>query len=258
VRREIAASALQINASFYVECEESYGGGHNMLRAALPPIQNAHARHMAACHTHDLSRLFGLPRAQETRVFAGVFSYGRMMQQLEYLHQYGRPRPYADHIRPACLVFVRDPVTRFESCYNEYFRGSGPPLASKTLEEVETLLTSIQHGGFGCSNEILRFFGEDDDARVNAGNVSDAVIADAKRRLDSCIVGNMVERASETRARVRRHFPWLVLTGRNAGHRSGAHPPLRADVLQRLRDHQRVDVELYAHAMAQLKTRRQR
>jgi hypothetical protein len=221
-----------------------------MLRAALPPINNAYARHMAACHTLDISRLFGLPNAAETRVFAGVFSYGRMLQQLEYLHQYGHPRPYADRIRPSCLVFVRDPVTRVESCYNEYLRGSGPPLANKTLEEIDALLTSTQNGGFGCSNEILRYFGGDDnDARVNAGNVSEAVINEAKQRLDSCVVGNMVERASETRARVRHHFPWLVLTGQNKGHRSGPRPPLRAEVVRRIREHQRVDVELYEYAM---------
>ena len=255
VRREIAASAVQINASFYIECEEGYGH-HNMLRAALPPIQNAYARHMAACHTHDLSRLFGLPTAQKTSVFAGVFSFGRTMQQLEYLHRYGHPRPYADRIRPSCLVFVRDPVTRFNSCYNEYFRGHGPPLANKTLGEIDALLTSTQNGGIGCSNEILRYFGgDDDDARVNAGNVSDTVIADAKRQLDSCVVGNMVERAAETRALVRRHFPWLVLTGQNKGHRSGASPPLRAEVVRRIREHQYVDMELYEYAMNRFATR---
>jgi hypothetical protein len=225
-----------------------------MLHAALPPINNAYARHMAACHTLDISRLFGLPNAAETSVFAGVFSYGRMMQQLEYLHHYGHPRPYADRIRPSCLVFVRDPVTRFDSCYNEYFRGHGPPLANKTLEEVETLLTSTQNGGFGCSNEILRFFGDDDDARVNAGNVSNAVINEAKQRLDACVVGNMVEHASETRARVRRHFPWLVLTGRNVGHRSGPRHPLRAEVVRRIREHQRIDIELYNYAMRRFET----
>jgi hypothetical protein len=253
VRREIAASAVQINASFYIECE-LYGGHHNMLHAALPPINNAYARHMAACHTLDISRLLGLPHAQKTSVFAGVFSYGRMLQQLEYLHHYGHPRPYADRIRPMCLVFVRDPVARFESCYNEYFRGSGPPLANKTLREVETLLRSTQNGGFGCSNEILRFFGDDDDARVNAGNVTRETVEDAKQRLDACVVGNMVERNAETRALVRHHFPWLTLTGHNTGHRSGPRHPLRAEVVQRIREHQRIDIELYNYAMRRFET----
>jgi hypothetical protein len=100
----------------------------------------------------------------------------------------------------------------------------------------------------------LRFFGDDDDARVNAGNVSDAVINEAKQRLDACVVGNMVEHASETRARVRHNFPWLALTGQNTGHRSGPRHPLRAEVVQRIREHQRVDVELYEYAMNRFET----
>ena len=251
MRRYIALAASALNISFFVPWEGKIPG--NLLPASLPILQQGHNYH--------LDYALGHPRAKELAVVAGPFHWD-VFGQLQLLRE-GRNGTWAGrgkatstyaqirHVASSasCLVLYREPVARWQSCYEEYFRHRVPATLGRPVEQLpesllHTLLLNYTDGQFGCTNELARWLSPDSgwgDQRVNQGQLSRAAVQEVKRRLGTCVVGNMVSREAETWRVLDHFFPWLKAAstqcampghsagceGRHSTHRPSTELPVR-------------------------------
>ena len=115
VRKEIANSSVHANLSYFVACEEHFGGD-NLVRRAVQPDAGREAwrrgwtdeRHMQSCHNYGLQRLLGSTAAgRSASVFAAPFFWEATLRELGVLRGFGRAVPYGrSRPRVSCLVLV--------------------------------------------------------------------------------------------------------------------------------------------------------
>ena len=265
LRKELAHSASSHRLSFFIPCTEGIGSStSNLVRQLVPwsknggdPVDAPHRRHLTSCRFEDLSLLAWDPAGRNASVFGGCFYWDKTMMQLSLLQAWQvvneRPTPQA-----SCLILVREPVARFQSCYEEYFRSGGPsapiegggalprPLGELSHSEVADVVANFSdvRRGQSCNNEIARWIGPTSD---NGG-----AIQETKRRLARCVVGDMTTRRADT-VRVLRHwFPWIHSAGINNGHHSKHMPEgqLPYDTRELILQYNELDAQLYDFAMA--------
>ena len=156
-----------------------------------------------------------------------------------------------------CFILVRDPVSRFVSCYNERFAPAFGmrPIEELTPSELDSTLVNYTDGQFGCSNEIARWLSPSGrgDRAINEGRILEEDIEETKRRIETCVVGNTVGRCADTQTVVAHWLPWLPVTCENSGHRSqrkrASTEQLPEAVRRAILRTNKLDMELYAAAM---------
>lgn len=251
VRPQVADSAVALGLKFFIPCQEGKKGN------AIPRGTS----HGVSCNFYHFEGFYLDGSGKNVAVLAGHF-YWNDVHRLSYwsakeastLPEKKVVRPYAD-LEPqfSCFILVRDPVSRFESCYRERFK----PLLRYEVADIpasllEDVLSNYTDGLHGCSNEIARFLspvGWDDEV-VNVGNISRDAIEQTKSRISKCIIGNTAERCDDTAKTVKHWFPWMKFACRNEGHKyTGERTALPSAARSQILKHNELDVALYNYSM---------
>ena len=158
MRTDVAVSARNAQVGFYVPCEgdERVPSKLNAVMATMPRPRGTSWQHTwdsCRSHSRSISILAAHEIAANVSVFAGIFTYDTFVQDLATLRFWPRITPsdwmnedkklprwsQEDHYDPAaadsdahpltsrrvpmtCLVLVREPITRFLSCYGHYWQ----------------------------------------------------------------------------------------------------------------------------------------
>jgi len=253
IRQCVAQGASKLHEAFFVPCHEKVEGN------VIPPSTD----HAVSCNNYNWDWTIGL-HSNNIAAFAGHF-YWHDLGQLS-----GAFLSVRDHLRGAspssyryaelepaysCLVIVRDPLSRFESCYNERLSEAFNHRSIADLRplELDDALTNFTDGLHGCNNEIARFLSPNGwgDQKVNDGDLSEDLVLETKRRLSSCVIGNVVADCNSTQSVIQRFFPWISFQcDKNHGNPSGMeNKEIPAWAKQAILKKNALDVELYNHAM---------
>ena len=253
IRPNVARAAARHSLRSFVPCNEKFRPS-NEITAMLSG--DAGSKHSLSCNQYWLSNPIARS-VKKVSVYAGHFYYDstRWLRN-DYSDLFRVRRTQLPRPTFSCLIIVREPVSRFVSCYTERFeRTYGKPIEQLTDAELDEALVNASEvlPPHGCSNEIARWLSPVgwDDRAVNQGKFSSDELDETKRRLASCSIGNVVDYPNET-ARVIEHWhPWLFadFTGANTGHRSGHVATVSERQRQLIRSRNRVDTELYEFAM---------
>ena len=259
-RPRLAQAADELNLTFFVPCLEKRD------RNSVNKIGLPRGDHMASCHQYHLGSLVGR-RLNRISVFAGHFFWDASALQSPSVMVPGTA-PFS------CFIMVREPVSRFQSCYTERFQKTiGLPLNKLSMRVLNGVLTNYSEKGSampqGCNNEIARWISPDTawgDAHANRGELSLEAIDETKRRLSLCTIGDVSARADDTLRVIRHWHPWLATYYRaeayipghythvNSGHTSKlAHYPreaLPSATIAAIRQANTLDLNLYSFAMA--------
>lgn len=215
LRRALAEAGAALNLSHFIPCLEASKGSW------IPRIAGStQIAHLRSCHTYHLDALVARPLHTKAPVlYAGHFPYH--MSSWFGAHGWSERNGARQPVSPSakrpfsCIMFIREPVHRFQSCYNERLaRGMGyRPLVSLSREELSRVLVQTD-GVHSCSNEIVRWaapthaWGEDRNNRPGLF-LTEEELMETKRRMDQCVVANIVEHCESTVQVVAHWFPWL-------------------------------------------------
>jgi len=253
IRQSVAQGASNLKEDFFVPCQEKVKGN------VIPPSTD----HAVSCNNYNWDWTIGL-HSNSIAAFAGHF-YWHDLGQLSGAFLSVRDHLSGDfpssfrysEVEPAysCLVVVRDPLSRFESCYNERLSEAFDHRSIADLRpfELDDALTNFTDGLHGCNNEIARFLSPNGwgDQKVNDGDLSEDLILETKRRLSSCVIGNVVADCKSTERVIQRSFPWIPFQcDQNNGNPSDIEKKeMPAWAYRAILKKNALDVELYNHAM---------
>ena len=116
----------------------------------------------------------------------------------------------------SCILAVREPVERFQSCYKERLSAGmgGRPLENLSSPELLEVFKQTD-GMHSCSNEIARWiapttaWGEE---RLSEPGIilSTDELLETQRRMNRCVVVNIIKDCDGTVQVLRYWFPWLA------------------------------------------------
>ena len=255
----LSAAGESLNLSHFIPCFESYP--HSFLANA--PERHTAAAHLRSCQTYHLDALLARQTAKAPALYVGHFPFhmsewfGALGWRQSGVRQRAQARSYS------CIMFVRSPISRFESCYAERLARGGRPLANLSREELSRALVETE-GVHSCTNEIARWVAPTNswgEERLRASGLvlTEDELREAKRRMDQCVVANIIESCEPTVELLATKFPWLspflsarrLCTSRKHSHASGAvrQTELAAWQRQKIAKHNLQDLELYEHGM---------
>lgn len=219
MRENLAQAADKLQLRRFIPCEDGVP-----CEVLEPPQQTA--KFVDGSGTAVLSETeHGLSKyAAGFHVYGGHFYWPSMVKAM-YLAEFMEPRIEPVELQFDCLVMVRQPVSRVESCWN--FRmiqanlGSmdrPPPIAEMSKSAIESELpTAMSSYGEGCNNEALRVLSNSGRAeesvnwltsRKQWSPASSVVLQETLEHMQHCVVGVM-ERCEDTQKAVRGFFPWF-------------------------------------------------
>jgi len=244
IRPYVAEGASKLHVKFFVPCQEKVEGN----------VISRDTNHTISCNNYNWDWTIGR-HSNEISVFAGHFYWHdlhHLSGGLQSAHRYSELAP-----KYSCLVIVRDPLSRFESCYNERFAKAwnNRSIADLMPFELDDVLANFTDGLHGCNNEIARFLSPNGwgDKRVNDGSLSEEQILETKKRLSSCVIGNVVADCNSTKTFIRRSFPWIPFQcDKNHGHhntQTNLKNVIPEWAKRAILKKNALDVELYKHAM---------
>ena len=273
LRDMLANSAEQLGITHFIPCYENHN--HSWIGQQFRPYR---LRHTQSCHMYSLDLLLGRARSNNSTasntpaIYAGHFPF----HQSENIGAYGWLQKYGVEQTASndftCIMLVREPVDRFASCYRERLsRGlNGMSLDNMTEDELSELSTRTD-GTHTCVNELVRWVapvqGRGEEPMSSPGLIlTDDELEETKRRMDKCVVANLVGNCSETMEVLIHWFPWLLSASRarnpcNLGS-SGTQlhatqstqeqlkPSLPLQVRRAIAKQNLQDVELYQYAMS--------
>jgi len=241
IRPYVAQGARKLHVKFFIPCQEAVKGN------IIPPSTD----HGVSCNNYHWDWAIGR-HSPDISAFAGHFYW----QDLHYLSGASSAHRYSE-LAPqySCLVIVREPVSRFESCYHERLSEAFNHRSIADLKplELDDALNNFTDGLHGCNNEIARFLSPNGwgDQAVNDGDLSEAQVLETKKRLSSCVIGNVVADCGSTKTVIQRSFPWIPFQcDKNNGHHFANHKkeiPAWANLA--ILKKNALDVDLYNHAM---------
>ena len=295
LRQALVLAAEKLRLSHFVPCYANRPG--SWLKSSTRFNGTSAARR--ACHTYGIDSLLSRPRAWQARerwalpfgqsspaLYAGhmPFHVGDSLGVYGWSETFGvDPGPSGG--RFDCLLIVRHPVSRFRSCYNERLAptlGGGRELASLSAEELRVAVGRTD-GLHSCINEIARWVGPTlawGEPRLSRPGLTlnAEELAESRRRIDQCVVGNLVDHCSKTVKLLSHHYSWLAPTlhaqslcdkkcarpGRCHAHAStrqlrlgsgsSARQPLPSWLHNAVAELNLQDLELYRHAMRRFRT----
>lgn len=171
------------------------------------------------------------------------------------------------HQQFSCILAVREPVARFQTCYQERLSAGIGGRSLKNLSSPELLeVLKLTDGLHGCSNEMARWiaptaaWGED---RLSEPGItlSTGELEETQRRINRCVVVNIHEDCDGAVQVIRHWFPWLAneidqarFCGKQptAGNLTTPHHEASAMTQRQwhvIAKHNLQDVELYEYAM---------
>lgn len=228
LREALVLAAETLRLSHYVPCYAHRAGSWLQPGEGLAGQRSSSAARRG-CHTYGTDSLLSRPRAappsqlpfgqSAPALYAGhmPFLVSQSLGAYGWTQREGvASSPSNGHFD--CVLAVREPVARFRSCYNERLAPAlgGRDLGNLTAEELRGAVGRTD-GMHTCVNEIARWvaptsgWGELRNSR--AGLYLDAdELAEARRRIDSCVVADLVDACSQTVGLLAYHFPWLAPT----------------------------------------------
>lgn len=249
IRPYVAKGASRLKVKFFIPCQESVEG--NVIPASTD--------HAVSCNNYNWDWVLGR-KSNTISAYAGHFYWHdlhSMSGGIQLAHRYSEIAP-----KYSCLVIVRDPVSRFESCYNERFSDAfnKRQIAELTPLELDDALNNFTDGLHGCNNEIARFLSPNGwgDKAVNDGDLSEDAVSETKKRLSSCVIGNVVADCESTKTFIERSFPWIPFEcNKHSGHHYAEEKKevpewAKTAILKK----NALDVELYNHAMEVFESQR--
>jgi hypothetical protein len=262
--REVLVNAGQaLKLSYYIPCFAGQPGSWLELLSSDKP-SGVRRR----CNTYSIDGLLERPQEPSTSTFmqaapslyAGHLPY-HVSTQFGAALGGGRTPQQRPSGQFSCILAVREPVARFQSCYEERLSAGMGGRAFDNLSSPELIDVFKRTDGFhSCSNEITRWiaptaaWGEE---RLSESGVtlSASELAETQRRMNRCVVVNMDEDCDGSVQVLRYWFPWLAREIDHAsfcGKRTGRHTtPKRATSAMAQRQwhviakHNLQDVELY-------------
>ena len=228
LREALVRAAETLRLSHYIPCYAHRAGSWLQPGKELAGQRSSSAARRG-CHTYGTDSLLSRPRAappselpfgqSAPALYAGhmPFLVSQSLGAFGWTQGGGvASSPSDGHFD--CVLPVREPVARFRSCYNERLAPAlgGRDLGNLTAEELRDAVGRTD-GMHTCVNEIARWvaptsgWGEPRNSR--AGLYLDAdELAEARRRIDSCVVADLVDACSQTVGLLAYHFPWLAPT----------------------------------------------
>ena len=178
--------------------------------------------HLISCRTYSFKPP-GLTQdlLDQVAVFAGHFRWTNIR------HLKTPKEPKGPKI--SCLILVREPISRFRSCYHERLqresfggRDLGTLNQTDLHAAIHTRFSTTSVDGM-CANEISRWLApyNGSDAVPNDGLLSEEALRETKSRIAQCVVVNVIENCQEAELVTKHWFPWLSNINnmcRNSGH----------------------------------------
>ena len=219
--REVLVRAGQaLKLSYFIPCFAGQPGSWLELLSSDKP-SGVRRR----CNTYSIDGLLERPQEPSTSTFmqaapslyAGHLPYHVSTQ---FGAAFMRGRAFQKRTSGAqqfsCILAVREPVARFQTCYQERLsaRMGGRPL--KNLSSPELLeVIKLTDGLHGCSNEMARWiaptaaWGEE---RLSEPGItlSTGELEETQRRINRCVVVNIHEDCDGAVQVLRYWFPWLA------------------------------------------------
>ena len=216
--REVLVQAGQaLELSYFIPC---FAGQPGSWLELLSSDTRSEVRRR--CNTYSIDALLERPQEPSTSTFmqaapslyAGLLPYHVSTQfGAAFGGRTSQQRPSGQF---SCILAVRDPVARFQSCYKERLSAGmgGRPLENLSSPELLEVFKRTD-GLHSCSNEIARWiaptaaWGEE---RLSEPGVtlSAGELAETQRRMNRCVVVNMDEDCDGTKQVLRYWFPWLA------------------------------------------------
>jgi len=157
-------------------------------------------------------------------VYGGHFYWPSMVKAM-YLAEVFEPRLEPVDLQFDCLVIVRQPTSRVESCWNfrmiQANKGSvapPPPISKMSASAIASELpTAMSTYGEGCNNEALRVFSNSGRAEESVNWLtsrqqwspsSSVMLQETLEHMQHCVVG-VLDRCEETQKVVHGFFPWF-------------------------------------------------
>jgi len=183
-------------------------------------------KHLISCRTYSFKPP-GLTQEllNQVAVFAGHFRWTNIRHLKTPLQPEGP--------KISCLVLVREPMSRFRSCYHERLqregfggRDLGALNQSDLHAAIHTRFSTTSVDGM-CANEISRWMAPYDgsDAVPNSGLLSEEALGITKSRLAQCVVVNIIDNCEEAELIIKHWFPWLNNVPQmcvNSGHQTSS------------------------------------
>eukprot|EP00600_Ochromonadales_sp_CCMP1393_P000638 CAMPEP_0174986620 /NCGR_PEP_ID=MMETSP0004_2-20121128/19061_1 /TAXON_ID=420556 /ORGANISM="Ochromonas sp., Strain CCMP1393" /LENGTH=262 /DNA_ID=CAMNT_0016239525 /DNA_START=238 /DNA_END=1026 /DNA_ORIENTATION=- len=216
--------------------------------------------HKDSCDKFTLDLALGSIFAKNLSVVAGHFYWDSVMSFWGETSNVQKNRlRYEESFPFSCLIFVRHPLNRFQSCYTERFEAyTDMALENLPLATLDNILANWTDGRHGCNNEIARWLspsGGWGDHYINSGSLSQSEIIETKRRIDQCTIVDLEYNANASSAIVEYSFPWLqdydFHSLQNEGHHSQHLPPQHIPKSHKdlIMKYNKLDIELYKHAI---------
>mmetsp|Transcript_85668 Transcript_85668/g.156038 ORF Transcript_85668/g.156038 Transcript_85668/m.156038 type:complete len:420 (+) Transcript_85668:53-1312(+) len=247
VRRQLASAAAQLRVRSFVACEG------NVPCETYDPPQDLHAY-----DGHDIA------------MFGGHLYFPSVAKSL-YLSQIAGARVKPADLQFDCLVLVRKPVSRVESCWNyrmvqeggSWFSRQSEMSAMQVSDLAAELPGAMSSYGEGCNNEAIRVLSNSGRAEESVnGLTSDQqwssmapmLLEETLDHMQRCVVG-VLERCEDTEKAVHGFFPWFSsFDCKNSKLRQGAipHAQVKPEVQKEIERQNALDLSVYEVANAML------
>lgn len=156
-------------------------------------------------------------------IYGGHYSYPSTLRSL-FISQRAGARVSVPKLKFDCLVLLRKPTSRVQSCWNyrlvEESQGGEKQAEIGSMDAVQLaskLPTAMSSYGEGCNNEALRVLSSTSSEEVVNTLTSDpehwspaapVLLEETLHHMQKCVVG-VVERCDDTMRAVHAYFPWF-------------------------------------------------